>query len=249
MQLRRPGRGALFGVIALVVLCLSACQATIRVGVDVKENGSGSVNVTAHLDRDAASFAQYVRKSDLVDRGWQVAGPTPSANGGVDFSASKAFANPAQAKSVVSELSGPSGPFRDLAISSHHSFFQASTTFAGTIDLTCGLACFSDPRLQQALGGAPDLGIDPAKLQADAGIMVDRLFQFEVAARLPGTLQSSNAPAQAGNGALWKARLGQKAVLLAKARAWNVGHIVLLVVIGILFLAGAVLALVRVRNR
>ena len=55
-------------------------------------------------------------------------------------------------------------------------------------------------------GRGADLGIDPSKLQSDAGLIVDRLFEFQVAARLPGKLQSSNAPSQAGNGALWKAR-------------------------------------------
>jgi hypothetical protein len=230
------------------MLCLSACQATVRVGVDVKENGGGSVTVTAHLDRDAASFAPSLRTSDLVKSGWKVGGPTPVANGGVDFTASKSFANPAQAKAIVSELSGPTGPFRDLSIAHHQSFFRSATTFEGTVDLTCGLSCFSDPQLQQALGGAADLGIDPSKLQADAGIIVDRLFQFEVAARLPGTLGSSNAPTQAGNGALWKASLGQKAVLIAKSQAWNVGHIVLVAFVGVLVLAGLVVAGLKLRH-
>jgi hypothetical protein len=233
----------------LLAFCLSACQATVRVGVDVKQNGGGSVTVTAHLDRDAASFASSVRTSDLVKSGWTVVGPTPVANGGVDFTATKSFANPAQAQTIVSELSGPTGPFRDLSIARHQSFFRTATTFQGTVDLTCGLNCFSDPQLQQALGGAPDLGIDPSKLQADAGVIVDRLFQFEVAARLPGTLQASNAPTQAGNGAVWKASLGQKAVLSARAQAWNVGHIVLVVAIGALLLTGAVLGGLKLRHR
>ncbi|MDQ1414512.1 MAG: hypothetical protein QOF81_125, partial [Acidimicrobiaceae bacterium] len=231
----------------VLMLCLSACQATVRVGVDVKQNGGGSVTVTAHLDRDAASFAPSVRTSDLVKSGWKVVGPTSVANGGVDFTATKSFASPAQAKTIVAELSGPTGPFRDLSIARHQSFFRTATTFQGNIDLTCGLDCFSDPQLKQALGGAPDLGIDPSKLQADAGIIVDRLFQFEVAARLPGTLKSSNAPTQAGNGALWKARLGQRAVLTAGAQAWNVGHILLVVAVGILLLAGVVLAALTLR--
>ncbi len=238
---------ALVVVALATVIALSACQATIRVGVDVKKDGSGSITVTAHLDRDAASFAPNVRTADLVKSGWKVVGPTSVANGGVDFTASKAFANPAQAQVVVSELSGPSGPFRNLVVASHRSFFKSTTTFQGSVDLSCGLTCFSDPQLQQALGGSPDLGIDPAKLQADAGIIVDRLFQFEVAARLPGTVQSSNAPSQVGNGALWKVGLGQKAVLMAQARAWNVAHIALVIVLAVLLLIAVGLVLQRRR--
>jgi hypothetical protein len=229
----------------LAVLCLSACQTTIQVGVDVNRNGSGSVTVTAHLDHDASAFAPNVRTSDLVNSGWTVKGPTPAVDGGVDFVASKGFANPTQARTVISELSGPSGPFRDLVISSHRSFFETTTTFGGTIDLTCGLNCFSDPQLQQALGGSADLGIDPSKLQADAGVIVDRLVQFEVAARLPGKVQTSNAPTQVGNGALWKARLGQKASLLASAREWNAPHIALVVVAGLCLVAAAALVVVK----
>ena len=230
-----------------VALFLSACQATIRVGVDVNKDGSGQVTATAHLDKDAAAFAPDVRTSDLASSGWKVVGPTPVANGGVDFTASKHFANPTQAREVVAELSGPSGPFRNLVVASHHSFFQTTTTFEGTVDLTCGLECFSDPQLKQALGNAPDLGIDPSKLQADAGVILDRLFQFEVAARLPGSLQSSNAPSQARNGALWKAQLGQRAVLMARARSWNAGHIALVLVVALLVLTAMAVVVLRLR--
>ncbi len=230
-----------------VVLCLSACQADIQVGVDVRQNGSGSVTVTATLDQAAAAYASDVRTSDLVNSGWKVVGPTPAANGGVTFTASKAFANPAQAKVVVSQLSGSTGPFRNLTIGSRHSFFRTTTTFQGTVDLTCGLNCFSDPQLQQTLGGS-DLGINPSALQADAGVILDRLFQFEIAARLPGPVQS-NAPVQVGNGALWKATLGQKAVLMASAKSWNVTHIVEVAVGGMVVLVLVVVALVALVRR
>lgn len=245
---RRGAAVAWVGVALAAVISLSACQATMRVGVDVKNDGSGSIAVTAHLDRDAASFAPDVRTADLVKSGWKVVGPTPAANGGVDFTASKAFTNPAQARAVVSELSGPTGPFRNLVIASHRSFFKTTTSFQGSVDLSCGLTCFSDPQLQQALGGSPDLGIDSAKLQADAGIIVDRLFQFEVAARLPGAVQSSNAPSQVGNGAVWKVGLGQKAVLMAQARAWNVTHLAVVIVVAVLVLVAAGLVLQRRRS-
>jgi hypothetical protein len=242
--------GRILGVaLALVaVLCISACQASIQVGVDVRQNGSGSVTVTATLDQQAAVYAPDVQTSDLVKSGWKVVGPTPAAGGGVTFTASKAFADPAQAKVVVSQLSGPTGPFRDLAIGSRHSFFRTTTTFQGTVDLSCGLNCFSDPQLQQALGGSSDLGINASALQADAGVILDRLFQFEIAARLPGPVQS-NAPSQVGNGAVWKATLGQTAVLMAQSRSWNVTHIALVAMGGLLVLLGVVVAIVAVVKR
>lgn len=235
-------------LLLVAVLCCSACQATIQVGVDIKQNGSGSVTVTATLDQQAAAYAPDVQTSDLVKSGWKVVGPTPASGGAVTFTASKAFANPAQAGAVVSQLSGPTGPFRDLAIGSRHSFFQTTTTFQGTVDLSCGLTCFSDPGLQQALGGSSDLGINSSALQADAGVILDHLFQFEIAARLPGPVQS-NAPTQIGNGAVWKATLGQTAVLTANARSWNVTHIVVVVVVGLLVLLVIVAAAVGLVKR
>lgn len=231
-----------------MVFVLCGCQADLDIGVNVNANGSGSVTVTAHLDRDAASYAEDVQTSDLVKAGWTVTGPTPVAGGGVEITASKPFATTAAAAAVVSELSGSTGPFRDLSLSRRSSFFQTRTTFGGTADLTCGLNCFSDPQLQQTLGGTDD-GIDPSELQADAGVIVDRILQFQVAVRLPGHVQSSNAPSEVGNGAVWKIQLGQKAVLMASSRAWNGFHIAAVVIGGLLVLVAAGVAAPRFRRR
>ena len=43
-------------------------------------------------------------------------------------------------------------PFHDLHLAQSSSLFRTTTSFTGTVDLTCGLACFGDPQLQQALG-------------------------------------------------------------------------------------------------
>jgi len=222
----------------------SACQATVRVGIDTGTDGSGTVVVRAQLDREAAAavpnLAQQLRTSDLGKAGWVVVGPTPAADGAVVVTASKPFRNAAEASAAVGEVSGRTGPFHDLAITQKKSLFETRTAFRGTVDLTCGLRCFADPQLQQELGGSPDLGIDPAKLQAGTGVILDRLFRFEVAVRLPGSVQSSNAPAQAGNGAQWQPKLGDKATLLATARAWNIGHIALAVFAALTVLVAAV---------
>jgi len=246
----RGGRLATAALGLVFLLLLAACQAVINVGVDVKGDGSGSVTVTAHLDHDAAtSYARYVRTSDLAKAGWAVAGPTPEPGGGVAFTASKPFADPIQARAVVSELSGPTGPFQNLAVVRRSSFFQTTTTFEGTVDLTCGLDCFSDPSLRAALGTGAGNGLDPSTLQAGAGVILDRIFQFEVAARLPGSIRSSNAPSQLGNGAVWKVKLGQKAVLTAQSKSWNVPHVLAVVIGGLLALGAAGLAIVRLSRR
>ena len=231
----------------LVVLFLSACQATFTVGVAVNRDGSGSVTVRAHLDRDAAtSYGSYVRTADLTQAGWMVAGPTTGAGGSVDFTATKAFADPAAANGVVAELSGATGPFRDLTIVRRASFFQTTTRFQGTVDLTCGIDCFSDPGLQQALGGR---GIDPAALQTHTGVALDQVFRFQVTVRLPGQIRSTNGT-RTGGQVVWPAALGQKAALTAGARAWNTAHILLVALVGLLAVVALVLSGRRLaRNR
>ena len=237
-------RAVVRGVVLAVAL--SACQATVRVGVDTRADGGGTVTVMAQLDREAAAavpnMAQQLRTSDLGRAGWTVVGPEPAAGagGGVVVTASKPFRNAAEATAVVAEVSGKTGPFRDLKITQKKSLWETRTAFAGAVDLTCGLQCFGDPQLQQALGGSPDLGIDPAKLQANTGVILDRVFKFEVAVRMPGSVQSSNAPVQAGNGAQWQPKLGDKATLSATARAWNVGHIAVAIGLALVVLAAAV---------
>lgn len=238
-------------VAAAMAAILSACQVTVRTGVNANRDGSGTVAVTVLLDHEAAqavpNLAEQLQTSDLVKAGWRIDGPKPGPGNGVMVSATKAFANPNQARQVMAEVSGANGPFHDVRLTRHHSFFTTKTAFQGRIDLTCGLACFSDTALQQQLG--PDLGLDPARLQKDAGIILDRLFKFEVQVRLPGSLQSSNAPTQVGNGAQWRPRLGTAATLTASARAWNVGQLVLLVLVVLLVIAALVVTVLRLRRR
>jgi hypothetical protein len=250
---------------AVLVLALSACQATIRIGVDTNANGSGAVTATVLLDHDAATnlpnLAQQLRTSDLAKAGWKVDGPLPAQNQGVQVRVSKPFRNPSEAIKVLAELSGGSGagggaasrgggPFNGFRIDQRHGFLYTTTNFHGVVDLTCGLQCFGDPKLQQQLGGT-DLGIDPAKLQQQAGVILDRIFHFEVSVRLPGSLQSSNAPAQAGNGAVWQPKLGDQVTLTATSRAWNAPRVVLLglaVVAAFALVALLVLRLLRRRR-
>lgn len=221
--------------IALVLL-LSACQATIKVGVDANANGSGVVTVSVLLDQDAAKtipdLAQQLRTSDLQQEGWKIQGPLPAQNGGVEVLATKPFRSPAEAIQVLGQLSGGApgngaGPFNGFRIDQRHRFLDTVTTFHGVVDLTCGLRCFGDSKLQQQLGGT-DLGIDPVQLQQQAGIILDRIFRFEVDVRLPGQLQSSNAPSPAANGPQWQPKLGDKVELAATSRTWNTLRVVLL---------------------
>ena len=203
---------------ALLAIWLSACQATVRVGINVGANGAGTVSVTATLDHDAAAavpdLAQTLQTADLRQAGWHIDGPTPVTGGGTTLVVTKAFSNPAEAVEVLGELSGPSGPFRDLDVVRDSSLLGTTTTFTGTVDLTCGLACFGDPQLQQTLGA--NLGLDPAKL-AQAGIDPAQILTFEVGVHLPGSPRTSNAPVRANGESQWVLKLGTKQSLSASS--------------------------------
>jgi|SRR5713101_1074656 len=246
-----PGAWLRFVAAVALVLALAACQVTVRTSINADRDGSGTVAIAVQLDHEAAQvvpdLAQQLQTSDLVKAGWRIVGPRPGPGNGVVVTASKSFANPSQAGQVMTEVSGTAGPFHGFRLVRHASFFTTRTSLQGTVDLTCGLACFSDIGLQHQLG--PNLGLDPVRLQRDAGIILDRLFRFEVQARLPGSVQSSNAPAQVGNGAQWRPKLGDKVVLTVSARAWNVAQLVILAAVILLIVLGTVVVLLRWRRR
>jgi hypothetical protein len=253
-----PERAGVVGVIlaALVVICLPACQATVRVGINVAASGAGTVTVTATLDRDAASavpdLAGMLRTADLQQAGWQIQGPTPAPGGGVTVVASRDFLTPAQAAEVIGELSGPAGPFHDLKVSRDVSRRGTTTAVNGTVDLTCGLACFGDSQLRQTLGA--NVGLDPAQLQ-EAGIDPSQILNFAVDVRLPGVPQSSNAPVQANGESQWQIKLGSKATLAMSSRIvrHSRNQVIIIVVVAavvvVLIVVGVVTWLRRRRRR
>jgi hypothetical protein len=216
---RRSAAGALAVVAALA---LAGCQVSTTVGVDARSDGSGVVRATVTLDKDAVSqvtdLRSQLRVDDLRSTGWRVDGPTPTKDGGAVVSASKAFASPAEATTVVEQLSGPTGPFRAFVLRRSRSFAKTRTTFRGQVDLSKGLAGFSDAELRTRLGS--DLGFDPEALQGRLGRSLARIFPVTVAVRLPGSV-SSNAPLRAGNGARWSPAFGESVVLTASSEQWN----------------------------
>jgi hypothetical protein len=235
-------RSALAVGAVLAVLTLGACQVSTTVGVDARADGSGVVRATVTLDKDAAGqvpdLRTQLRVDDLRSAGWRVEGPTPTKDGGAVLSASKGFASPAEATTVVEQLSGPTGPFRAFTLRRSRSFAKTRVSFRGHVDLSKGLAAFSDSELRTRLGS--DLGFDPEALQGRLGRSLARIFPVTVAVRLPGSVES-NAPLRAGNGARWSPTFGESVALTATSEQWNTRN---LAAAGLAVLAGlALLAL------
>ena len=198
---------------------------TIAVGVDAKQNGSGVVRAGVGLDDDALhqipDLSQQLRVDDLKKAGWTVLGPRKESDNRTWVRATKAFANPAGAAKAMTELNGPSGPFKDFKLKTKHSFLRSKTSFSGTVDRV-GSKGLADQKLQQQLGGS---GVDPKVLEQQLNQIIDRSVRTEVVVDLPGSI-SSNAPTAVSGGVLWHPKAGEQARLTATSTAWNLRPII-----------------------
>ena len=217
---------------AVVSLAVSGCQVGTRVAVDETSSGRGVVAVTVTLDASAldavggrAALAAQLQDADLRSAGWSVTGPVTGPRGTAVVSASHPFADPAQASALVGEIAGTgadsSRPFR-LLLTDHRSFWRTERTLTGTVDLTCGLACFGDSGLTRSVGNPT--GVAPGPLSA--GEPPGQVFTFAVGARLPGSVVTTNGSSQLDGTVQWTPRLGQVLQLSAVTRAWNGTRIV-----------------------
>jgi hypothetical protein len=230
----------------LALLLCSGCQVTIAAGVDANADGSGSVRAGVGLDADALrqipDLRQQLKVDDLRKAGWTVVGPRKEGDGRTWVRATKRFADPAGERRAMSELNGPTGPFKDFRLTRHRSFFRTTLRFSGTIDLA-GARNFSDPTLEQRLGGG---GVDVETLRRRLDQLLNQSFRLQVVAQLPGSIDS-NAPTSVDGGVVWRPKVGQRVQLVATARAWDTRRILLLGAAALVAIA-AVVVLVRRRR-
>jgi FMN phosphatase YigB (HAD superfamily) len=196
-QVLAPRFRRLAGVL-LLVLVLGACDVDITVDVDVATDGSGVVEVKVVLDQEAAQrvpdLGEQLRVDDLIASGWQIVGPDETGDDGVEISASKRFDGPEQLQSVLDDITGPDGALQDFTLSRTAEFAQVDLDLAGMVDLSRGLALFTDAELVDALDGRP-LGIDLNALEAEIGPVEDAI-DFTLTARLPGSTEGSTEGAE-----------------------------------------------------
>ena len=217
---------------------MSSCQVTIVAGVDAKADG---------LDADALhqipDLRQQLKVDDLRKAGWTVVGPRKEGDGRTWVRATKRFADAAGERRAMAELNGANGPFKDFRLTRHRSFLRTTLRFSGTVDLA-GARSFSDPQLEQRLGGA---GVDTETLRRRLDQLLNQSFRLQVSALLPGSIHS-NAPTSVDGGVVWRPKVGERVQLVATARAWDTRRIVLLAV-AVLAAIAAVLVLVLRRRR
>lgn len=197
---------------------LTGCQVVATVDLTVDEDGSGEVSVLVLLDREAAArvpdLADDLRVRDLVATGWEVEGPTETDDGGVEIVATKPFADPEQGRQVLREIGGRGGILRAIVLEREHSFGETTWSFGGRLDLSNGLASFSDPALDEVLGGEA-LGQDQAALEEQLGEPLADTVAVEVTAHLPAGDFTTNGAQDGAGTATWHADLGDEPVNMA----------------------------------
>lgn len=208
---------------ALVVALAGACEVDASVEVHARPDGTGEVKATALLDRRATraigDLATQVALDDLRSAGWEVRGPEENTDGGSEIEVRHGFTHVADARRLLDQLTGTEGAFKGFVLEQKRTFLRTETALRGTVDLSRGMAVFSDAKLTEALGGQP-LGVTPEQLEQRLGGPVDRAFGLQVAVRLPGRVES-NAPTATGGTAVWAPRLGEQVAIDATSERWN----------------------------
>lgn len=206
----RSGARTRVGAVTFLLLVLTGCRVDTAVRVEVTDDGSGTVSVEVVLDQEAADripdLAEQLRVRDLRRTGWVVTDPEPVEGGGVVITATKGFFEPEQLAAVLGEIGGNRGPIIDPELERGRSFATTTYAFTGTLDLSRGVATFSDRRLTELLDGFP-IGRDQAALEAELGAPLSELTSFTFAISLPEGDEAVTST--------WAAALGDEPVAMA----------------------------------
>lgn len=247
-------RALLLLLVVVGALALAACEVRSQVGVDVAEDGSGTVTVTVRLDAEAARRlgdpTTAVRTEDLVAAGWSVEDPDPRDDGLV-LRSRRAFASPEDLPSVLDEVGGAGGLFRDVDLSVTDGFASTRYEFRAGVELTGNPEQFGDDALSAALDGLP-LARTPEELALEGAADPDAIV-LEVVVDLPGGDPTTNGEIRDG-AAVWSFPLSggePTSTTLTSTSSTTAGSTRLLLLVGAvaLVLAGVLLVVGLVRRR
>lgn len=181
-------------VLVALAVCLvaAACSVDTTVAIKVHKDGSGVVTVTAVLDPDAVKAAEAgggkleerVRLADLTKAGWIVQPWARAADGSAQIVLSKPFRTPAEVAGIMREVSGKTGPLRDVSVTRDQGLFSTAYSATGTLDLA---------QLQTGLTTDPDVVASLSNQQVDVNAIDQTLladirdaFGLKVEVALPG---------------------------------------------------------------
>jgi len=184
---RGVGRAASVAVAALVTVAslvvLAGCEMRVDVAVNVASGGSGSVTVAVGFDDAALARlgdpADALALDDLVEVGW-LAEPIERDGDGITWVRMvRTFDDPAGFAAVLDEVAGANGPLAGSSVEVDRGWVNTTTDLIGVVDLSAGLAPFSDPDLTAATGGVPFAGL-AQQVEAEQGRPVADLVPVTV---------------------------------------------------------------------
>jgi hypothetical protein len=171
---------------ALVLATLAACRVDTTADIVIREDGSGTVEVSVALDAEAVAAlggVERVRTADLEQAGWQVSAPAPIDDGGMLLSATKSFAGPSELATVFQEINGPGGPFLQPTYERSRSMFRNRYDFEAVVDLTAPVAALDDPQLRDLLTAN---GADVDLLRSQFGDNLGQAVSAHLVVSMPG---------------------------------------------------------------
>ena len=178
------------GLIAATIF-LCACQVNAVVTLDVAQSGAGSVTLNLIADSDvvaaAPNLVDDLRFDDATAAGWVVSRPNKTADGGLQVSLKHTFDNAEQAGTVLNQLSGEFGPFKQMSLSRTGKDTDSTFTLDGILQVDGGLNAFADARLLKTIGGAPF-----ADNVQQAGLDLGKAMTIDFVATLPGVIERTS---------------------------------------------------------
>jgi hypothetical protein len=162
---RKMGRRtASMVMVALAAVTLStACEMRVEVAVNVDAGGSGSVDVAAGFDDGALERlgdpADALALDDLVQVGWSLQPIERDGDGITWVRVVRTFDDPAGFAAVLDEIAGANGPLAGSSVTVDRGLINTTTDLVGVVDLSAGLAPYTDPDLTAATGGVPFAGL------------------------------------------------------------------------------------------
>ena len=186
--------------------------------IEADGDGTGEVTATVLLDDAAAAEAgpldERVRVNDLRDAGWVV------IVGDRRVTATKQYDHPEEASQLLQEVGG--ALLTRARVTRSVRFAKTTTEIDAELDLTSGLAGFSDAALDEQLGGGLPAGFDANNL--DLSLTAQAHGEEAVTVDVP---------------------VGEKAAVATSASTWHLARLAAAIAAPLLALAALVLFLRR----
>lgn len=172
-----PTPGRLARPVLLLVLAvatgwvLTSCWTTFDVAVEFDENGSGTVEVTAVLDAEAAAAiggVEGLALDDVRQSGWDLSAPVVGDDASLTVTAEHGFVDAEELAAVLGQVAG-TGVFTDVSGEFEDGFARTDREAGYTVAVIGDLAGLGDDDLTALLGGLP-LGRTPEELVAQGAL-------------------------------------------------------------------------------